>query len=71
MSLVLRKVVSDLDISKELKDKIIFEINKEAGELFESIGVVMNDVMDEVSDSSKYLKISNLSLKRILYLKSR
>ena len=56
----LRKVVSDLDIPKELKDKIIFEINKEAGELFESIGVVMNDVMDEVSDS-KYLKISNLS----------
>ena len=56
----LRKVVSDLDIPKELKDKIIFEINKEAGELFESIGVVMNDVMDEIFDS-KYLKISNLS----------
>ena len=58
----LRDVISQLSISKELKDKIIFSINKEAGELFENIGVVMNGVMDG-DYGLPSLNISNLSQK--------
>ncbi len=56
----LRDVISKLDISKELKDEIIFSINQEAGELFENIGVVMNGVMNG-DYTLPSLDITNLS----------
>ena len=40
-----RKVVSSLDIPQSLKDEIIFILNKEAGEIFEGVGVAMNHII--------------------------
>ena len=41
------------------------EINKEAGELFESIGVVMNDAIDG-NFSSNFLKTANMSQREFI-----
>ena len=55
-----RQVINNLDISRALKDEIIFILNKEAGEIFEGIGVSMNKIIggDWTSGSIKVAKSS-------------